>query len=236
MKALGRFYGVGVGPGDPELLTLRALKVLRRVPVVCVPKRSPDADSYAYSIVRGILDAQRQEIVELVFPMRKDLSQVVAYWEQNLAAIVRRLEGGQDCAFITEGDPFLYSTFIYMYDILRQRHPQVRIEVIPGVSSFTAAAARAGLPLVNGDERLAVLPATCESQKLKDALREFDAVVLMKVNSVFDRVLDLLEELNLTDKAVYIKKGTAADEEIVRDIRQLRGRKLEYLSLLIVRK
>ncbi|MCL5264609.1 MAG: precorrin-2 C(20)-methyltransferase [Chloroflexi bacterium] len=233
---VGRFYGVGVGPGDPELLTLKGARVLRECSVVVVPKKGSHDASYAYSIVRDLIDTGRQELLDLVFPMKKDLDQLVSYWEEAVDEIHRRLIDGKDCVFLTEGDPFFYGTFIYIYRILRERHPEVEMEVVPGVTSLNASAARSCLPLVNGDDRLAVLPATYEGESLRKALQEFDAVVLLKVNSVFDKVLDLLEELGLAEKAVFVKKCTAHDEEIVRDVRSLRGKKLDYLSLLIVRK
>ena len=233
---LGCFYGVGVGPGDPELLTLKAYRVMTTAPVICVPKRGYSADGYAYSIVRDLFDPVRQEMLELVFPMRRDRSQLLPYWEQNLSEIMERINAGKDCAFITEGDPFLYSTFIFMHDMMRERHPEVHVDVIPGITSITAASCRT-IPLANGDERIAIIPATYdEMEHLRQVLRDFDSVVLMKVNSVFDQVLDLLEEEGLADNAVFVKKVGAPEEEVVYDVRSLRGKKIEYLSIMLVHK
>ena len=232
----GRLYGIGVGPGDPELLTVKAARLLRQVPVIVVPQKTSHDHSYAYSIVAGLVDEARQEVLRLVFPMKKDLDQLRSYWLDAVESISRRLAEGKDCAFLTEGDPFLYGTFIYLYEMLRERHPEVQVEVVPGVSSINAAAAQAAIPLVSGDDRLAVLPATYGGPELRETLRQFDTVVLLKVHSVFDRVLDVLEELGLVDDAVYVKRCTTPEAEVVRDIRRLRGQKLDYLSLLIVRK
>ncbi|MCL0103402.1 precorrin-2 C(20)-methyltransferase [Dehalococcoidia bacterium] len=110
------------------------------------------------------------------------------------------------------------------------------IEVVPGISSINAASARALLPLATGSERVATIPATYEDEALRETLQTFDTVVLLKVNAVFDRILDVLEEMNLVDKCIYIKRCTTEDEEIVRDIRRLRGKTLDYLSLVIVRR
>ncbi|MBI4318258.1 MAG: precorrin-2 C(20)-methyltransferase [Chloroflexi bacterium] len=233
---LGRLFGVGVGPGDPELLTIKAARILREVPVVVVPRKTSRDESYAYSIVANIVDHSRQEVLPLVFPMKKDLGELRLHWRQACDAIYLRLLEGKDCAFLTEGDPLLYGTFIYVYHMLRDQRPQIDVEIVPGVSSINAAAARAALPLVSGDERLAVLPASYEGGKLREALQKFDTVVLVKLRDVFDEVLNLLEEMQLVNNAVYVKKCTATDEEIVRDIRTLRGQRLDYLSLLIVRK
>ncbi len=235
-SGFGCLYGVGVGPGDPELLTLKAVRVLQQAPVVVAPRKTSRDRSYAYSIVEHLVDEARQEVLPLVFPMKKDLNELRLYWRDACDAIYQRLSAGKDCAFLTEGDPLLFGTFIYIYEMLRELHPDVRMEVVPGISSINASAARAGIPLVSGDDRLAVLPATYEGDKLRETLRDFDTVVLLKVHSVFDQVLDLLEEMGLTDGAVYVKKCTTSSEEIVRDIRRLRGQKLDYLSLLIVRR
>ena len=232
----GRLYGIGIGPGDPELLTLKAARIIREVPVVVVPKKGETSRSYALSIAREYLDPERQEILELVFPKKKELSELESYWESSVEAIRARLDEGKDCAFLTEGDPLFYGTFIYVFNIMRKRFPDIRVEVVPGVSSMNAAAARASRPLTNASDKLVVLPATYDPDYLASALREFDVVVLLKVSSVFDRVLDTLEDMGLVEKAVYVSRGTTPEEEIVYDIRQLRGRRLDYLSLLIVQK
>lgn len=236
MAQLGTFWGVGVGPGDPELLTLKAHRILTQSPVVCIPKQGFSADGYSYNIVKGFLDASKQELVELIFPMTKDIEKLRPYWDENLSAIMERIEAGKDCAFITEGDPLLYSTFTNIYQLLLRRYPEVPVRVVPGVTSISGVSAQAMVPLAHGNERIAIIPATYGDPRLRQVLEDFDAIVLMKVNSVFDQALDLLEELGLVDCAVYIKKATAAEEEVVRDIRSLRGKKLEYLSMLLVKK
>src|SRR5436190_23575684 len=109
---LGHFYGVGVGPGDPELLTLKAHRILTTAAVVCAPKRNYSADGYAYGIIKGFINTEKQELLELIFPMSKDRARLIPYWEENIEQIMVRIREGKDCAFITEGDPFLYSTFI----------------------------------------------------------------------------------------------------------------------------
>ena len=233
---LGTFWGVGVGPGDPELLTLKAHRLITQSPVVCVPKQGFSADGYSFNIVKGYLDPSRQEVLELIFPMTKDLERLRPIWAENVAAIAERLEAGKDCVFVTEGDPFLYSTFTPMFRLLRTRRPDLSIKVIPGVTSISAVTAQTLTPMAHGDERIAIIPATYGDERLRSVLEEFDSIALMKVNSVFDQVLDLLEQLDLVDCSVYVKKASAEEEEIVQDIRSLRGKKLEYLSMLLVRK
>lgn len=231
----GKLYGVGVGPGDPELLTLKAHRLLTQTPVICLPKRNLRDDGYAAGIVRHLLDETRQEILPLEFPMTRDWTRLRPYWEANTAAIYERVAAGRDCVFITEGDPFLYSTWIYMYSYFRRRHPEVEIEVIPGVSSFLAAAARVGQPLGNQEERIAIIPRVEDEADVERILDQFETVVFLKINSDFKRVFPVLARRGLLDRAVWVKKvGDTANEEVVTDISTLVDRRLEYLSLLLV--
>jgi precorrin-2/cobalt-factor-2 C20-methyltransferase len=231
---VGTLYGVGVGPGDPELMTLKALRVLQRVPVVCVPKRGLASDSYSLSIVAGILDLDRQEVLELIFPMTKDRTRLEAAWKTAGAQVAEKLSNGLDCAFITEGDPTLYSTFVHLMRAVRHELPQLTVEVIPGVSSISGVAARVEWSLGYGDERIAIVPATYENELLRETLERFDTVVLMKVNSVVERIIPILHELDLLDKSVYVSRATSSQEEVVWDLRRLVGRKLDYLSTVLV--
>ena len=234
--APGTFFGVGVGPGDPELITIKAQRVLRQAPVVCLPKSREEGASYVRTFVSHLVDPSRQQLVELIFPMTKDRSVLEQHWVAALQQVLTPLRQGRDVAFVTEGDPFIYSTFMHLYSLVIESHPEIPVQVIPGVSSINASAAAAGLPLVDGAERLAVLPATYEGDQLAEVLRLFDTVVLLKVNRVFDRVLGVLEELDLAGRAVYVKRCGSEEQEVVRDVRTLRGKDLDYLSLLIVRK
>ena len=232
---MSRLYAVGVGPGDPELVTRKAERILRSVPVICAPTGAAEAASYALAIVEPFLDRERQEVLTRVFPMSKDEGTLIPHWEAAAAEVAARIAGGQEVAFITIGDPFLYSTFLYLYRIFREKYPQIDIEVVPGITSIGAAAAAAGVPLGLSSDRIAVLPATYEEQKLRRTLLEFDTVILMKVNRVFDRVYALLEELGMGGNAVFVRRVGSSEEEVVTDLSTLVGKKLDYLSLLIVR-
>lgn len=233
---MARIYAVGVGPGDPELLTRKAERILRSVPVICAPTSSAGDSSHALSTVEPLLDRSRQEVVVLVFPMRKEQEGLDQFWEEAAATVVSHIRHGRDVAFITIGDPFLYSTFLYLYRIFRERYPEIPVEAVPGVSSITAAAVAAGIPLAAASERIAILPATFEEDKLRRTLLDFDTIVLMKVNRVFDRVYALLKELNLEGKGVFVIHAGTDRERVIDDLASLVGRKLEYLSLLIVKK
>lgn len=232
----GKIYAVGVGPGDPELLTRKAERIIREVPVICAPTGAADAASYALSIVEPFIDPSRQELLIQVFPMKKDQAGLDAFWEEAAAQVAERVRVGLDVAFITIGDPFLYSTFLYLYRIFQERYPEIPVEVVPGISSINAAAAAAGVPLGMTADRIAILPATYEDDELRRTFAAFDTVILMKVHRVFDRVFALLRELGLENHAVFVRRVGGEDEEVVSALDTLVGKQLDYLSLLIVTK
>lgn len=229
-------YAVGVGPGDPELLTRKAERIIRSADVICAPTGAAEAGSYALSIVEQFIDRSRQEVLVQVFPMVKDQKGLDPFWEEAADQVAQRIAAGKDVAFITIGDPFLYSTYLYIHRILLAKYPQIQIEVVPGISSILAASAVSGLPLGLGAERIAILPAAYEHDELKRTLEEFDTVVLMKVNRVFDAVYAALKELGRDKSGVFVRRVGSGDEEVHHDLESLKGKKLDYLSMLIVRK
>lgn len=233
---MARIYAVGVGPGDPELVTRKAERIIRAADVVCAPTGAEDAASYALSIVEEFIDRSRQEIVSQVFPMMKKGPELEAAWQEAAAQVLERVDAGKDVAFITIGDPCLYSTFLYLYRIFQAQRPDIPVEIVPGISSINAAAAAAGLPLGIANDRIAILPATYEDAELRKTLTEFDTVVLMKVSRVFDRVYWLLAELGLEKNGAFVRRVGSDREEVVFDLASLVGQELDYLSMLIVRK
>lgn len=233
---MAKIYAVGVGPGDPELLTRKAERIIRQAAVICAPTGQADAASYALSIVGELLDRSRQEIVVQLFPMSKDEEALAEFWETAASEVLAKVDAGLDVAFITIGDPLLYSTFLYLYRIFKRRRPDIQVEIIPGISSINAAAAAAGIPLGMAGERIAILPATYEDAELRRTMEEFDTIVLMKVSRVFDRVYAILVELGLARSAVFIRRVGSDQEEVVFDLASLVGKPLDYLSMLIVKK
>jgi len=229
-------YAVGVGPGDPELLTRKAERILRSADVICAPTGAAEAGSYALSIVEQFIDRTRQEVLVQVFPMLKDKQGLDPFWEEAADQVAQRIAEGKDVAFITIGDPFLYSTYLYIHRIFLSKYPEIAIEVVPGISSILASSAASGLPLGLGAERIAILPAAYEDEELKRTLEEFDTVVLMKVSRVFDRVYSVLKELGREKGGVFVRRVGSSEEEVHLDLEALVGKKLDYLSMLIVRK
>jgi len=233
---MATIYAVGVGPGDPELLTRKAERIIRQCPVICAPTGAADAASYALSIVGHLLDRSRQEVLTRVFPMMKKGPELEAAWEEVAHEVIERIDQGEDVAFITIGDPCLYSTFLYIYRIISEKRADITVEIIPGISSINAAAAVAGIPLGIAGERIAILPATYENDELAKTLADFDTIVLMKVSRVFDRVYRLLLSMGLASSSVFIRRVGSPQQEVIFDLSSLAGRELDYLSMLIIRK
>jgi precorrin-2/cobalt-factor-2 C20-methyltransferase len=236
----GKLHVIGVGPGDPELLTIKGMRILNEVSCVCVPKGREEGNSLALSIVKRIVNLKGKEIIEAYFPMKKTKNpdhgnELDPKWAETVKAVSARLNQGIDMAFITIGDPTIYSTFFYLYDRLLEVNPDLHVEIIPGVSSINASAARAGISLGLADEKIALLPATYLGN-LREILETFDTIVLMKVHRVFDKVLEILDELHLTANAVYVSRAGMEDEKVARDITTLKEKDLNYFSMVIVRK
>jgi precorrin-2/cobalt-factor-2 C20-methyltransferase len=232
---LGRLYGVGVGPGAPDLITLRALDVIRRAPVLALPRSSDHGASMAWQILRPVLGpVPGQERLLLTFPMAKDPARLVPAWDVAFAAIGERLARGLDVAFATEGDPSLYSTFIYLAREAPRRWPGIAVEVVPGVSSITAVPAVTGIPLADGQERIAIVPATYGLADLDSLLARFDTVVLMKIGPEMPRIIAALEAADLLSRAVYVSKATMAEQRIERDLRALPPEREGCFAMVVV--
>ncbi|AIQ12241.1 precorrin-2 C(20)-methyltransferase [Paenibacillus durus] len=232
----GTLYGIGVGPGDPELITVKAFRLMKECPVIAYPKKRMGGKSYALEIVELYINTAEKNMLGLVFPMTKDQETLDREWSRTVAQCWEHLKEGRDIAFVTEGDPNLYSTFIHMARLVQELYPEVPVISVPGISSVLGAAARLGLPLADGDEQVAIVPARNDRQAMKKALEDHDAVVFIKVAKVLDLIIDLLEEMELVDKASVVMKVTSSDELIWRNVRELKGQELEYLTLMAVKK
>jgi len=232
---LGKLYGVGIGPGAPDLLTLRALAVLRNAPVLALPRSSDHGASMAWRIVKPALgEVTGQERLFLTFPMAKDPARLLPAWDQAFAAIGERLERGLDVAFATEGDPSLFSTFIYLAEEAPRRWPGIAIEVVPGVSSITAVPAVTGIPLADGQERIAIIPATYGLADLAALLRQFDTIVLMKIGGQMPQIVAALDAQGLVSRAVYVSRATMAEQRVVHDLRALPAGREDCFAMVVV--
>ncbi|MEK3903264.1 precorrin-2 C(20)-methyltransferase [Paenibacillus sp. FSL R7-0179] len=235
-RAIGTLYGVGVGPGDPELITLKACRLLRECPVIAYPATKKGGNSYAYEIIELHVDPQDKIMLGLVFPMTKDPELLAGGWTRTVELCWAELRQGRDVAFVTEGDPNLFSTFIHLSRLMQELHPGVPVVSVPGISSVLGAAAALEQPLADGNQRVGIIPATDDREALREALLHHDTVVFLKVAKVLDLVLEVVDELGLSGRASVVTKVTSPYETVWRDARDLRGKEVEYLSLMVVSK
>lgn len=235
---------VGVGPGDPDLLTLKALNVLRRCPVIATPTATLHGESTALSIVSQVLSAGElaaKEVVDLHFPMKKihlgrqPDADVQRAWRESAGRIVSFLDQGLDVVFPTLGDPAIYSTGYYLYTTVMEMSPHAGVRFVPGISAMSSCSAATCTPICLGDDRLAVIPATFSDNRLRQTLETFDTIVLMKVHRVLEHLVALLQELNLLDKAILVERVGMDDERVVDDLLAI-DEPVHYFSTIIVRK
>lgn len=229
----GTFYGIGVGPGDPELLTVKAINALKKIDVLIAPKTEKKSDSVALSIAQPYLKPE-VEILYRTFPMVKDFAAETEIFEAHRDEILQLLRGGQSVGFATIGDPMFYSTYIYIFKLLEPCG--VPIVTIPGVPAFLAIAAQIGRPLAYGNDILTIIPATAELDAVDDALARADSTVLMKVYKNFPEIVDALKVRGMTDDAVLVSRCGLDDEKIITDVAAHKDEHLNYLSTILTRK
>lgn len=228
-------YAVGVGPGDPELLTRKAERILRNADVILAPVSNPSEASVALATIREFIDEGRQEIIVHQFPMTSDRSRLIPAWQEAAALIAGHAEAGRSVAFITIGDPLFYSTFIYLLRLLREQWPQLPVEIVPGISSIFAAASGAGLPLVEGDEKMVVIPATAGIDKIVDGLTHHETVVLLKVKPLYAEIIELLRATGREQRTVFVERVGSSRQKILTNFTEIASHSPDYLSLLIIK-
>ena len=225
--AAGTLYGVGVGPGDPELITLKAQRVLRTAPVIAWP--GPEhGPSLARAIAASHLTGRQREI-----PIRMALAAgefpAAEVYDRAARDIGAALDGGEDVAVICEGDPFFYGSFIYLFGRLAGAY---RTEIVPGVCSLTACAAALGAPLTAGQDTLAVIPGPLPAEDMKERLRTADAAAFVKVGRHVTKIRDLLHELGLAGDALYVERATMEAERVI-PLEEMQG-EAPYFSMILV--
>lgn len=215
----GKLYGIGVGPGDPELLTVKAIRVLREVEVVVAPEGG--RERLAYQVVQPYL---RGEVIFLSFQMG---SGAPSLDREEVQKIQQFLKAGKQVAFVTLGDPLLYSTFVTLWQVL----PGVEVEIIPGVSAFQLAAAKLQMPLAQGKERLAILPGAELTERI---LQDFEHLVLFKVSREYPVLLHMLKQWNF--RGGLVSRLGFPEEVVSFDLDHFSAVSLDYFSLLVARK
>lgn len=224
----GTLYGLGIGPGDPELITLKALRLLQAAPVIAYP--APESgDSLARAIVAGHLPGDQTEIV-LRMPMVAERFPAQEVYDRAAVDIGGHLEAGRDVVALCEGDPFFYGSFMYLFGRVAERFP---VEVVPGVSSLTACAAVLGAPLAARNDVLSIIPATLEAHVLAQLLREAEAAAIIKVGRHLQKVRKVLHLLGLLDRARYVERATLAQQRIL-PLSELDEAGAPYFSMILV--
>ena len=229
----GKLYGVGVGPGDPELITIKAKRILDNAHFIAIPKTAVDKGSLALSIAQNIIGKEK-DVLELLFPMSYDEKLLEKSWSEAIDKIRERLDEGKDVAFITLGDPTVYSTYIYIHKTLKQEGYDTQI--IPGITSFCASAARVGISLAENKETIAIVPSSYECENLDDILDSFDNIVLMKISKNLPRLKEKLASKGLVEKAVLVSRCGLEDEMVNFDMDCVDSDKLSYFTTMIIKK
>ena len=232
----GRLYGVGLGPGDPELVTVKALRAIRQAQVVAYPM-AKRGQSNARCIVSSELTVDQIEL-PMIYPITTEPTDqsgeyeaiIAEFYDEMAEQIAAHLSIGRDVAVLCEGDPFLYGSFMYLHDRLAHRFPT---EVIPGIPSVMAAAARLATPLVRRDSQLTLLPATLSEDMLAARLNSYDAFAIMKLGRNFSKVKKALSRAGVLDRALYIERATMSRERIAK-LNDVDPASVPYFSLILV--
>ncbi|SAL14621.1 precorrin-2 C(20)-methyltransferase [Caballeronia telluris] len=232
----GRLYGLGVGPGDPELITVKALRLLKAAPVVAYFVAKGKKGN-AFGIIEAHLD-DTQTRLPLVYPVTTEALEpplcyetiISAFYDESALAIADHLEAGRDVAVICEGDPFFYGSYMYLHDRLAARF---HAHVVPGVCSMLGGVAVLGAPLVYRNQSLSVLSGVLPEDELRRRLEAADAAVVMKLGRNFEKVRRVLVELGLAERALYVERATMANQRIV-PLDEVDPMASPYFSLLVV--
>ena len=186
---------IGVGPGDPDLLTVKAVRAIQNADIIMCPASGEDRPSIAFSIISQLIDkSEDQEVVKLIFPMTKDRDVLEQTWKRNAKIMAERAMSGKNVVYITVGDPYLYSTWIYMHRDLAANHPDIDITVIPGIVSIFTFASKVGVSIAEGAEKVAIIPSCYDLSSVREIARSAETMVFLKDGRYFDQVIDVLRE------------------------------------------
>ena len=231
----GVLYGIGVGPGDPELITVKAVNTLRKVDVIFTASSTKNSFSLAIAVCRPYI-ADHIPVISLSFPMTSDREEAGAAWRENAETILSVLEEGKNAAFLTLGDPMTYSTFGYILTSLQNTPSDVTVEIIPGITSYQAAAARIKRPLVEGEESLLITSGAYGGDNLRRLSECAENIVLMKAYKNVEDITSVLSQAGLLEKGVAISNCGRENETITRNLNDLSKRKPDYWTLILTKK
>lgn len=231
---LGTLYGIGVGPGDPELITVKGAKLLSQCKHVFVPKARTASDSVALTIAgQYIGDGQ---VHELVFPMTADADELSARWTDSAAQVAETLKSGEDACFLTLGDPLLYSTYIYLLRHLKAQLPDVNTVTVPGITAFSLAAALTNFPIGEGKEPVTIVPTADDLTEVRQAIERGGTIVLMKIGKRLRDILSIMQQTGVMEDSVFVSRAGMLDQVVETDLRKLNTENAEvgYLSIILI--
>ena len=228
---MAKFYGIGTGPGDSTLVTIKAVNTIKMLDILYTPEPKKGGDSLALSIVKEYVP-DTVEIKQRHFPMNNDSVEKMASWDAIAAEIKDDVKAGKEVGFITLGDPMIYSTYVYIMERLMD---EIEVETIPGISSFSNIASNQNFPLVMDTDPLMVIPCTMEEEKIDAALQTYDCFVLMKVYKNFKEIVQKLEKYDSIDSAILVSNSSQEREVVYKDLRDIHlQEKISYFSTILV--
>lgn len=230
--SIGMFYGLGIGPGDPDLITLKSVKILKMVDFIISPIARKGSESIALNIAKEHI-REDAEIIKLDFPMLKDDKLLNEKWKSNSEFIINLLKEGKKGAFITLGDSTTFSTYMYIVPYLKEAG--IKIETIPGITSFATISSKLNMSLVSGEENLCIYPMTKEIEKLENIIENNDNIVLMKVSANPKGLVNILKKYSLESKFVLVSRCSNENEKISYNIDDI-NESIPYLSTIIIKK
>ena len=234
--------GIGVGPGDPDLLTVKAVKAIQHADIIMCPASKEDRPSIALSVVSPLIDkSKNQEIVKLIFPMTKDKDILEETWKKNAKIMAEKVLLGKNVVYLTVGDPYLYSTWIYMHKDLTENYPEMKISVIPGIVSMFTFASKVGVSIAEGAEKVAIIPSCYDLSRVKEIAKNSETMVFLKDGRYFDQVIDVLKESGFPDDSIFaIGQDLGTENEIIRKMTlgEVNDSSLttKYFSILVVKR
>lgn len=229
----GKLFGVGMGPGDPGLVTIKAKDVLEKADYIACPRSAAEKGSVAWNIASQVLE-KKGELLELNFPMSRDEAVLKNGWDEAAARIEEKLAEGKTVAFVTLGDPTVFSTYMYVHKRVAAKGYET--EIIPGITSFCAAAARAGISLAEERETVAIVPSAVDCADLEEIVERFDNIVLMKAGGKLARLGEQLKQFGVYDKAVLVSRLGMDGEIVGHDLNRITQEELSYFTTLIINK
>ena len=235
--------GIGVGPGDPDLLTVKAVKAIHNADIIMCPASGEDRPSIALSVVSSLIDkSNNQDIVKLIFPMTKDRDVLEQTWKKNAKIMANTVLSGKNVVYLTVGDPYLYSTWIYMHKDLTENYPDMQISVIPGIVSIFTFASKVGVSIAEGSEKVAIIPSCYDLSSVKEIAKHSETLVFLKDGRYFDKVIQVLRESGFPDDSIFaIGQDLGTENEIIRKLTLAQADDgvtlaTKYFSILVVKR